>query len=109
MKKNVMLVSLISVIVLICFGCVSSGSSTPKTVYAPVKLPKGVVAVNDNTIGTGLNQFEYEPDWNYGPGGGEKYKDDDHYMGKMGAYFQVRFKGTNIKAVSYTHLRAHET
>jgi mannan endo-1,4-beta-mannosidase len=77
-------------------GCVS----TP-VARAPATPPEGIIAVNDSTIGTELNQFQYEPDWNYGPGGGvasrTKYEDDDHYTAEKGAYFQVRFSGTNVK------------
>jgi mannan endo-1,4-beta-mannosidase len=100
MKKILLLSGTICIAALFCMSCVSSGEAkpkTPKTVTAPASPPEGVIAVNDNTVGTGLNQFEYNPEWNYGPGGGEKYKDDDHYTDKKGAYFQVRFKGTNIK------------
>ncbi|WP_218033917.1 discoidin domain-containing protein [Paenibacillus koleovorans] len=52
--------------------------------------------VNDNTTGTGNNQFEYSGTWDYWTGSG-KYNNDDHASSTTNNYYQVRFYGTQIK------------
>lgn len=52
--------------------------------------------VNDNTTGTGTNQFEYVGSWSYGSQTGA-FMNDNHWEGDTGGYYQVRFSGTQIK------------
>jgi hypothetical protein len=56
------------------------------------------VSVNDNTIGTGNNQFEYVSgaNWPFSPEPGA-YNNDNHYSQTVNAYYQVRFNGTQAK------------
>lgn len=53
------------------------------------------VSVNDNTLGTGQNQFEYVGAWSYGSQGGA-YQSDNHWSNASGAYYQVDFTGTQV-------------
>lgn len=57
------------------------------------------VVVNDNTTGTGNNQFEYLSGWSYGGQTGA-YQNDNHYTsggGSSGASYRVRFNGRAIR------------
>lgn len=55
-----------------------------------------VNTVNDNTLGSGNNQFEYVGGWNYGAQIGA-YLQDNHWSNYAGSYYQIRFVGTQIK------------
>ena len=57
--------------------------------------PPATVSLNDATVGTGTNQFEFVGAWNTSTGTG-KYNGDDHYTNTVGAYYQVRFNGTQV-------------
>ncbi|MEU8020299.1 family 20 glycosylhydrolase [Micromonospora parva] len=56
-----------------------------------------VVQVNDNTTGTGDNQFSYSGTWSYGTGGNQQFQRDDHYSSTLDSAYQVRFNGNRIK------------
>ncbi|MGC4821463.1 family 20 glycosylhydrolase [Micromonospora sp. DT63] len=56
-----------------------------------------VVQVNDNTVGTGDNQFSYSGTWSYGAGGTQQFQRDDHYSSTLDSAYQVRFTGNKIK------------
>jgi hypothetical protein len=51
--------------------------------------------INDNTTGTGVNQFNYIGTWNYSPGDANKYQSDDHYSNTANSYFTLQFSGTS--------------
>ncbi|OXT06732.1 hypothetical protein CE561_09915 [Thermoanaerobacterium thermosaccharolyticum] len=53
-------------------------------------------SVNDNTLGNGLNQFEYVGTWSYGSQSGA-YQSDNHWSSVIDSYYQVRFQGTQIR------------
>jgi hypothetical protein len=54
--------------------------------------------VNDNTTGTGLNQFEYNvPTWGYYASQTGAYNNDNHWSGTTNDYYLVDFNGTRIK------------
>jgi hypothetical protein len=53
--------------------------------------------VNDNTTGTGDNQFEYNITWSYYASQGGAYLNDNHYSAAANSYYQVRFKGSQVK------------
>ncbi|GLZ58352.1 family 20 glycosylhydrolase [Micromonospora sp. NBRC 107095] len=56
-----------------------------------------VVQVNDNTTGTGDNQFSYAGTWSYGANGSQQFQRDDHYSSTLDSAYQVRFTGNKIK------------
>ncbi|MFD6681812.1 family 20 glycosylhydrolase [Micromonospora parva] len=56
-----------------------------------------VVQVNDNTTGTGDNQFSYSGTWSYGANGSQQFQRDDHYSSTLDSAHQVRFTGNKIK------------
>jgi len=60
-----------------------------------------VTAINDNTTGTGTNQFEYVGSWDYGSQTGA-YMDDNHWNSDTDEYYQVRFYGTQIEVYAPT-------
>jgi hypothetical protein len=54
-------------------------------------------SVNDNTIGTNINQFSYIGTWSYSSGASSKYNGDDHYSSTTNSYALIKFDGTQIK------------
>ncbi|WP_328365506.1 family 20 glycosylhydrolase [Micromonospora zamorensis] len=56
-----------------------------------------VVQVNDNTTGTGDNQFSYSGTWQYGTNGARQFQGDDHYSSTLDSAYQVRFTGNKVK------------
>jgi hypothetical protein len=81
-----------------------NGIGAPLTAFrrAIIKTGNGGAApgartiVNDNETGDGNNQFEYVGGWNYASMF-RCYQDDIHSSGNPGAYFNVRFQGSQIK------------
>jgi chitodextrinase len=55
-----------------------------------------ITVINDNTLGTGDNQFNYSGTWDYGAHTGA-YSDDNHWSVAVNAFYQVQFTGTQIK------------
>ena len=51
--------------------------------------------INDNTTGTGTNQFDYASPWGYGSQPGA-WADDNHWSGTTNDYVRVRFNGTKV-------------
>ncbi|OCT10776.1 hypothetical protein A8709_23370 [Paenibacillus pectinilyticus] len=60
--------------------------------YNPV-----TVTTNDNTTGTGNNQFNYVGSWSYFGSQSGAYQTDNHYSNTANNYFQVAFNGTKIQ------------
>ncbi|GAC1372423.1 MAG: hypothetical protein NVSMB39_6630 [Candidatus Saccharimonadales bacterium] len=56
-----------------------------------------IVQVNDNDLGTGLNQFEYIGTWEYDSAVSGAFNTDNHASFTAEDYYQVRFSGTQIK------------
>jgi len=54
------------------------------------------VSANDNTTGTGLNQFEYVGNWGYYAAQAGAFLNDNHWSGAANDYYQVRFSGARI-------------
>ncbi|HWH93351.1 MAG TPA: choice-of-anchor Q domain-containing protein [Baekduia sp.] len=74
-----------------------STSGTPTPTPPPPPPPSSTVtSVNDNSIGTALNQFSYSGSWLYATGAG-KYLNDDHYAYAAGNAYTVRFSGTQAR------------
>ena len=61
-----------------------------------VSMEDGTVNVNDNTTGTGTEQFNYTGTWDYGTQSGA-YGNDNHWSNVTGSSFQIKFTGTKIK------------
>ena len=51
--------------------------------------------VNDNTIGTGMNQFNYAGAWSFGGQAGAFF-DDNHWSSALNAYYTIQFNGTRL-------------
>ncbi len=65
------------------------------------------VAINDGTVGTGTNQFEFVGSgWHHRPSGQPSYLGDDHYSKVAGSYYRVRFSGTYAKVYTAKGLGA---
>ncbi len=74
-----------------------SGSTTPTNPTNPTNpTTPTVTSINDNSVGSALNQFSYSGSWLSATGTG-KYKDDDHYTSTTGSSYTVRFSGTQAK------------
>jgi cellulase (glycosyl hydrolase family 5) len=52
--------------------------------------------INDNTIGTGPNQFQYTGSWSYTTGSSGKFQGDDHFSATAGATARITVTGTRI-------------
>lgn len=55
-----------------------------------------VNTINDSSVGTSLNQYEFVGSWTSGADA-PAYGGDEHYSNAVGAYYQVRFSGTQVK------------
>ena len=65
------------------------------------------VSINDGTVGTGTNQFEFVGSgWHHRPSGQPSYLGDDHYAKVPGSYYRVRFNGTYAKVYTAKGLGA---
>ena len=57
-----------------------------------------VIDVNDNTIGTGYNQFQYAGSgWQYDAAPAGSYQSDNHYSAAANDYVTFKFIGTQVK------------
>ena len=63
----------------------------PNTSYSP-----SVTTVNDNTTGTGNNQFNYQGTWNYGGQPGA-YSNDNHWSSTANDYYTFQFRGQQAR------------
>jgi hypothetical protein len=59
------------------------------------------VTVNDNTTGTGNNQYQYNTTWSYGSQSGA-YNNDNHWSSVTNNYYQLSFNGTQAKVFTAT-------
>jgi riboflavin biosynthesis pyrimidine reductase len=55
------------------------------------------VTVNDNTIGTGNNQYQYNTTWSYYGAQSGAYNNDNHWSSVTNNYYQLSFNGTQVK------------
>jgi O-glycosyl hydrolase len=62
----------------------------------PTPTPNPITSVNDNTIGTGQNQFNYTGTWSYGSQTGA-YLSDNHWSSAVNNAYQVAFTGTKAQ------------
>lgn len=62
------------------------------TSYAPV-----ATTVNDNTTGTGLNQFNYSGSWGYYAGQSGAYDNDNHWSSTTNNYYTFEFSGQQAR------------
>ncbi|HKW17974.1 MAG TPA: glycoside hydrolase [Terriglobales bacterium] len=60
--------------------------------YAP-----SATTINDNTTGTGLNQFNYVGSWGYYNTQTGAYNNDNHWSGNTNDYYSVQFSGTQAR------------
>jgi O-glycosyl hydrolase len=60
-----------------------------------------ITTINDNTTGTGTDQFEYVGSWDYGSQTGA-YNNDNHWNSDADDYYQIRFFGTRIEVYAAT-------
>jgi O-glycosyl hydrolase len=63
------------------------------TSYAPT-----ATTVNDDTTGTGLNQFNYQGTWGYYNSQNGAYGGDNHWSGTTNDYFTLQFSGQQARA-----------
>jgi hypothetical protein len=67
----------------------------------PTPTPGGsITTVDDNTTGTGTNQFEYVGSWSMENTRSNAYNSTEHFSVTNNDYLQVRFSGTRIKFYS---------
>lgn len=62
------------------------------TSYSP-----SATTVNDNTTGTGLNQFNYNGTWNYYNSQSGAYDSDNHWSSTAGDYLTFQFTGQQAR------------
>lgn len=62
------------------------------TSYAPP-----ATTVNDNTTGTGSNQFNYQGSWSYYNGQTGAYDNDNHWSSAANDYYTFQFNGQQVR------------
>ena len=72
-----------------------SGSAT-STITVTSSTSTTPLELNDATVGTGLNQFNYSGSWSVS-NPALAYKSDNHYANATNANYQVQFSGTQAK------------
>ena len=76
----------------------NAGGDSPYAVEVSVTTSGSVnTTINDNTLGTALNQFEYVGAWQYWSGEPSKYQGDDHYATAAGTSANFRFSGAQLR------------
>lgn len=70
-------------------------TTSPRTVTVDRSMQ--TIDVNDDSVGSGYNQFRYEGSgWQYGPAGAGSHESDNHYSANAGDYAVFTFIGTGI-------------
>jgi hypothetical protein len=59
----------------------------------------GTLSINDNTLGTGQNQFNYTGTWSFGSQSGA-FNSDNHWSSVTNNAYQVAFNGTRVQIYS---------
>lgn len=62
------------------------------TSYAP-----SATTVNDNTTGTGTNQFNYQGSWSYFNAQSGAYNNDNHWSSTTNDYYRFQFNGQQVR------------
>lgn len=82
-RRAVIIISLIAVIGVITLVLTHAASTT-------------TLVINDNTIGTGANQWQYTGSgWGYYTGDANKFQGDDHSSSVTGDYATLKFNGVS--------------
>jgi len=77
------------------FSAVARAKSVTTYVISGANYSPTVSAtINDNTTGTGVNQFNYTGTWGYYNAQGGAYLNDNHWSGTAGDTYTVAFSGT---------------
>jgi O-glycosyl hydrolase len=71
-------------------------TAAPKSITTYV-MTNVKATVNDNTTGTGINQFSYNTPWGYYASQPGAYNLDNHWSGTTGDDYQVQFTGSQVK------------
>ncbi|WP_165822482.1 CBM35 domain-containing protein [Paenibacillus montanisoli] len=61
------------------------------------------VTINDMDTGTELNQFDFHGTWGNSPEPGS-FMDNEHFSNETGAYYQIRFTGTQARVFAQKYL-----
>lgn len=79
------------------FSAVAKASSVTTYVIPGVTyLPKVAARINDNTQGSGTNEFDYTGSWSYTNAQSGAYDGDDHWSGNPNDFYTIPFNGTQI-------------
>jgi O-glycosyl hydrolase len=79
------------------FSAVAKANSVTTYVISGVTYTPSVAAhINDNTQGSGLDQFDYSGAWLYYNKQPGAYKGDNHWSGTPGDAYTIQFSGTQI-------------
>jgi hypothetical protein len=62
----------------------------------PVVEAASMIEINDDDVGTSVNQFQYSGSWQYGSQVGA-YNDDNHWSESSNSSYQISFLGTQIE------------
>jgi hypothetical protein len=71
-------------------------ASTAPTPTPSASVSSTSAAINDNTTGSGANQFQYTGVWSSAAGDPLKYQGDDHYSNVSGSVARIGVTGTRI-------------
>ena len=73
----------------------NAGSVTTYVISASYQ--PAVITVNDNTTGSGNNQFNYSGSWGYWNGQTGAYDNDNHWSGNPNDYYTFQFTGQQAR------------
>jgi hypothetical protein len=79
------------------FNYTANANSVTTFVISGATYGPAASTVNDNTTGTGLNQFNYVGTWSYYNGQTGAYNNDNHWSGNTNDYYTVQFSGTQAR------------
>jgi O-glycosyl hydrolase len=81
---------------------VKASSVTTFVIPGATYSPKVAVRINDDTVGTGANQFNYSGSWQYTSKQRGAYLGDNHWSGNPNDRYTISFTGTQIQLYTST-------
>lgn len=79
------------------FSYTANANSVTTFIINAANYSPAATTVNDNTTGTGMNQFNYVGTWGYYNGQAGAYNNDNHWSGNANDYYTFQFSGTQAR------------
>ena len=79
------------------FSYTANANSVTTFVIHNTSYTPSATTVNDNTTGTGMNQFSYHGTWNYYNAQSGAYNNDNHWSSTTNDYYTFQFSGKQVR------------